>query len=47
LPWELIIQKGLEIGVEAFIVEQDKCYDEDPFDCAAQSYRKLKSLGLK
>lgn len=47
LPWDLIIQKGLELGIEAFIVEQDKCYDEDPFDCAAQSFRKLKSLGLK
>jgi sugar phosphate isomerase/epimerase len=47
LPWELIIEKGLDLGIQAFIVEQDNCYDEDPFDCAAQSYRKLKSLGLK
>ena len=47
LPWELIVQKGHELGIEAFIVEQDKCYDEDPFDCAAQSFAKLKSLGLK
>ena len=47
LPWELIIRKGLDLGIEAFIVEQDDCYDEDPFDCAAQSFAKLKSLGLK
>ena len=47
LPWELIIEKGLDLGIQAFIVEQDNSYDEDPFDCAAQSYRKLKSLGLK
>ena len=46
LPWELIITKGIELGIEAFIVEQDNCYDEDPFDCAAQSYARLKSLGL-
>jgi sugar phosphate isomerase/epimerase len=46
LPWEAIIQKGRELGVKAFIVEQDNCYGEDPFDCAAQSYAKLKSLGL-
>ena len=47
LPWELIVPKALEVGIQAFIVEQDNCYDEEPFDCAAQSYRKLKSLGLK
>lgn len=46
LPWELIIQKGLEVGIQAFIVEQDNCYDTDPFDCAEQSFAKLKSLGL-
>jgi sugar phosphate isomerase/epimerase len=46
LPWQLIIDKGLEIGIQAFIVEQDKTYDEDPFDCAAQSYATLKACGL-
>ena len=46
LPWEMIIQKGLELGIKAFIVEQDNCYNEDPFDCAAQSFSKLLSLGL-
>jgi sugar phosphate isomerase/epimerase len=46
LPWEQIIKKGLENGIQAFIVEQDNCYDEDCFDCAAFSYRTLKSLGL-
>jgi sugar phosphate isomerase/epimerase len=46
LPWELIIQKGLELGIKAFIVEQDNCYGKDPFECAAQSYSTLKGLGL-
>lgn len=46
LPWQLIIDTGLKIGIKAFIVEQDKTYDEDPFDCAAQSYATLKACGL-
>jgi sugar phosphate isomerase/epimerase len=46
LPWEAIIQKGKECGVKVFIVEQDDCYGQDPYECAAQSYAKLKSLGL-
>jgi sugar phosphate isomerase/epimerase len=46
LPWQQIIDKGLEQGIKAFIVEQDKCYDMDPFDCAAQSYTTLKSCGI-
>jgi len=46
LPWQLIIDKALSIGVKAFIVEQDFTYGEDPFDCAATSYATLKSCGL-
>lgn len=46
LPWQEIIDCGLRCGIKAFIVEQDKCYDEDPFDCAAQSYATLKACGL-
>ena len=46
LPWQEIIDKGLEIGIKAFIVEQDKVYDEDPFACAAESYATLKACGL-
>jgi sugar phosphate isomerase/epimerase len=46
LPWRLIIDRALEIGIKAFIVEQDRCYDIDPFDCAAQSFAALKSYGL-
>ena len=46
LPWRQIVDTGLEVGVKAFIVEQDFTYGEDPFDCAAASYATLKSLGL-
>ncbi|MDR0400039.1 MAG: sugar phosphate isomerase/epimerase [Treponema sp.] len=47
LPWPLIIEKGREIGIRTYIVEQDRSYGEDPFDCAAQSFKTLKALGLK
>jgi sugar phosphate isomerase/epimerase len=47
LPWEQILAKGHELGIRAYIVEQDRSYGEDPFDCAAQSFRTLRSLGLK
>ena len=45
LPWDLIVKKGIEVGIEAFIVEQDNTYDEDCWECAAQSYKTLKSVG--
>ncbi len=33
-------------GVEYMLVEQDDCYDDDPFDCLARSYRYLKTKGF-
>ena len=46
LPWQSIVDTGLEVGVKAFIVEQDFTYGEDPYDCAAMSYATLKACGL-
>ena len=46
LPWQLIIDTALCIGVKAFIVEQDFTYGEDPFQCAAESFKTLKACGL-
>ena len=46
LPWELIIETGLACGIKAFIVEQDDTYGQDPFECVAQSYKKLRECGL-
>jgi len=46
LPWREIVDTALGVGVRAFIVEQDFTYGEDPYDCAATSYKTLKSLGL-
>lgn len=32
-------------GAEYVFIEQDKCYDEDPFDCLDRSLKYLKSIG--
>lgn len=41
------IVKHLEkAGTKYLLVEQDNCYEMDPFDCLKQSYEYLKSLGL-
>lgn len=36
-----------DAGTQFVFVEQDKCYDEDPFDCMKKSYEYLKSIGLE
>ena len=41
-----IIEKAATCDVTYLLVEQDKCYDEDPFDCLKKSYDYLKALGL-
>lgn len=41
-----IISAATRAGTRWFIVEQDYCYDVDPFDCLAASYRNLKAMGL-
>jgi len=35
-----------EAGTEYVFIEQDKCYDEDPFDCLERSLNYLKSIGF-
>ena len=47
MNFERIIEKAEDAKVEYLLVEQDKCYEEDPFDCLAKSYAYLTSLGLK
>jgi sugar phosphate isomerase/epimerase len=42
-----IIEACKEIGVEWAPVEQDKCYDRNPFDSLAISYANLKKLGAE
>lgn len=42
-----ILQACEEIGVEWGAVEQDSCYEKDPFECLATSFRNLKTLGVQ
>lgn len=46
LNWPAILQAAKESGVEWYLVEQDQCYDRDPFDSLALSYRNLNAMGL-
>ncbi len=46
LNWPAILEAAREGGVEWYLVEQDRCYDRDPFESLAISYRNLKEMGL-
>lgn len=46
LNWPEIIKAGEEGGAEYYLVEQDQCYDRDPFESLKISYDNLKALGL-
>lgn len=46
MNFERIIASAEKAGTEYLLVEQDYCYDEDPFVCLEKSYKYLKSLGL-
>lgn len=46
LNFERILAACEKAGTEYILIEQDNCYDENPFDCLKQSYEYLKALGL-
>jgi sugar phosphate isomerase/epimerase len=46
MNWPAIMEAAQESGVEWYLVEQDRCYDRDPFESLAISYRNLKAMGL-
>lgn len=46
LNWPAILAAAKEAGVKWYLVEQDNCYDRDPFESLAISYRNLKEMGL-
>ena len=46
LNWPAILAAAKEGGVEWYLVEQDRCYDRDPFESLAISYRNLVAMGL-
>ncbi len=46
LNWPSILQAARESGVQYLLVEQDLCYDRDPFDSLAISFRNLRAMGV-
>lgn len=46
LNWPPILQAAAEVGVAWYLVEQDHCYDRDPFESLAISYHNLRAMGL-
>ncbi len=46
LNWEAILAEAASAGVEWYLVEQDNCFDRDPFESLAISYRFLADQGL-
>ena len=46
LNWEEILSAAAEAEVEWYLVEQDNCYNRDPFESMAISYRNLSEMGL-
>lgn len=42
-----IIDVAGQCDVKYLLVEQDRCYEDDPFDCLTKSYKYLRSLGLE
>jgi sugar phosphate isomerase/epimerase len=45
LNWERILSAAEKSNVKYLMVEQDRCFDDDPFDCIAKSYKNLKAMG--
>lgn len=45
LNWEKILVAAEEVGTKHALVEQDKSYDDDPFDCLKKSLDYLRALG--
>lgn len=45
LDWDGILAAAVEAGTEYLLVEQDNCYDRDPLESMAISYRNLKAMG--
>ena len=46
MNFEKIIAAAEKAGGQYLLVEQDSCYEEDPFICLKKSYDYLSSLGL-
>jgi sugar phosphate isomerase/epimerase len=47
LNWPAILAAAELGGVEFMMVEQDNCYDTEPIEALATSYRNLKAMGYE
>lgn len=47
INWQPILAAAKKIGVEWYCVEQDSCYERDPFDSLKLSLDNLNAMGLK
>ena len=47
INFDRVFEKAEAAGTQYMMVEQDKCYDEDPFECLRRSYNNLKAFGFK
>ena len=47
LNWPAIFDAGREAGARWYIVEQDRCYERDPFDSLGISLKNLRAMGLE
>lgn len=46
MNYEKILAAAEKAGTKYVLVEQDSCYEEDPFDCIKRSYDYLRSCGF-
>ena len=46
LNWEAIFEAAKVAGVKYAMVEQDDCYDKDPFECLRTSLNNFKKYGI-
>ncbi|OPX24853.1 MAG: xylose isomerase [Planctomycetales bacterium 4484_123] len=47
LDWPAILAAAKDAGVEWYCVEQDECYERDPFDSLKISLENLHEMGLR
>ncbi len=47
INFDRVFEQAEKAGTQYMLVEQDKCYGEDPFDCLARSYQYLKARGFE
>ena len=47
INFDRVFEKAESAGTKYMLVEQDECYDDDPFDCLKRSYQYLTAQGLR